>query len=1237
MKCMDVQINKRHALLASMVLATMAVSATAQQQLSLFDVPPYIAEAADPNLVITFDDSSSMYWGFVPDEVGTNHALLAAKSSHYNKLYYDPAATYLPPFRADGNPFPPANFNAALTNPFNNAIIFSSNPSASVSGDDGSRIRLEPAVNTVDLATQYSVRWNVASGTEPLQSELYPLLAGGVGGAAFYNDYDTGLSGCDATAALDEDCYITVTVSATSGVLRRRPELPRGPGGEVQESTDERQNFANWYQYYSLRVLAAKTALSQTFVGGNVNGSVRVAHQSFAAPGPKSGMALMSQPTVRQLADDRQNLFRWFFGIEQGSASPLRTAMVEAGKFFSQSSTSAIGVYNETPSNTANPGPAMACRNNFHLMVTDGVWNGDDGLVFPGSTNADNVAVALPDGVQYPATSPLYRGATEKTLADLAFHYWATDAAPLRNNVVPLFRDGARDDEAAYWNHRNDPADWQHVRQLALSFGVTSTVPVATTTLDAMFRGTPFTDNQGDSQTTWPAFNVLAPDAAGKTDDLYHATVNSRGGYFSARNPDDLARAINWIASSVTNDHVNFLPISVNTGAVSSEAMIFRAEYNGKTRAGDIKAFRIATGTQGSPCAGEAGAVCETPAWQLNRGGYHPAPNIYTYNPDGVGGKGVDFAAGRFTADMLDLLRLPNESNELVADRIDYLRGSDAKEVSRGGPFRNRTPEQRTMGPILNSAPVFVGNGFNANGSREIDLPDDLETETFSDYLVRIKGRTPMVYVGSNDGKLHAINASDGSPVFDYVPRALFSGLALTTQSDFGDKPGVDGSIATADVFIDREWRTVLVGGLRTGGKGYYALDITDPTSGNASSKVLWEITNESEKAAELGFSYSRPVIVKSNARLSTGGSRWVAIFGNGYNSVNGEAVLFIVDIATGDVLRTISTRSEVSQPEPFIPNGLNTPAAVFADGNYTADYVYAGDLRGNLWKFDLSSSDPEDWKVAFGATGNGESAADYDPKPLFEARDSQDNIQPITAPPVVGGHPQGRDGLMVYFGTGKYLERSDMSVDEQQSFYGVWDKDLCQGGAGSVACITLSPDSDRKHVNFGTAGARRSNMVPQRVETQNNDSRQVTDNNIDWLTQFGWYLDFPASNNQPAERVIAQAQLRSGIVLFPTFIPPAGACEGMGTGWLMALSRVNGGLLDHEPFVSTSREIDNSGGDSGPSAGRSIDTQLLQATILTCGDRSCVVSDEMGNMEQLDEGMHWGRWQWQVLRGKDE
>jgi len=1232
---MDVQIRKKLALF--LAGACVSFSAIAQQQLSLFDVPPFISEAADPNLVITFDNSSSMYWGFAPDEVGANDALMAAKSSHYNTLYYDPAVTYMPPYRADKTRYPRADFNAVLTNPFNNATIVRTNLATSVSGNDGSQIRLDPAVNTIDLSTNYVVRWNVATTTEPQQSINYPLIAGGAqnGGAAFYNVYDASLPNCDPVDPTDNDCYVAVTVSGNSGLLRARPELPRDAQGDAQQSNDERVNFANWYQYYSLRVLAAKTALSQTFIGGSVSGSVRVAHQSLTSPGPKSGAVATPRATVTQLSTDRQNLYDWFFNIEQGSTSPLRSAVIKASEFFHQASASVVGPYNEVPSNAQTPGPVLACRNNFHLMVTDGIWNGDDNVAFPGPGNADAISTQLPDSVQYAANSLLYRGAVGRSLADLAFYYWSRDASPLRNNVVPLYRDGTRGDGAAYWNYRNDPATWQHVRQLALSFGATRSVPVSNTSLDAMLAGTSFTDNQGNSQSTWPTLDEHRPDDPAKSDDLYHATVNSRGGYFSINKPSDLVRAINWIASSVNNDHVNFLPVAVNTGSVGSDSMIFRAEYSGATRSGDLKAFRIATGRVGSPCAGDAGTVCTNPVWQLNRGGYVGAPDTYTFNPSGVAGnKGVDFVANQFTLAMIDLLRLPNESEAQVADRIDYLRGSNVKEAAQGGPFRNRTPEQRTMGPVLNSAPVFVGNGFNANGSRELDLPENLEAKPFGDYLARIRGRTPMVYVGSNDGKMHAINANNGSPVFDYVPLELFSTLKWTTQGDSDDAPGVDGSIATADVFINNDWHTVLVGGLRTGGQSYYALDITNPTSGNPADKVMWELSETDTGAAELGFSYSRPVIVKSNAALPNGSTRWVAIFGNGYNSASGEAVLFIVDIATGTVLRTISTKSLVSPSQPFVPNGLNTPAAVFADANFTADYVYAGDLRGNLWKFDLSSSNPDDWKVAYGSSVNNQNSAQYDPKPLFVAHDSAGNLQPITATPIVGGHPQGRAGLMVYVGTGKYLERTDMSTVKQQSFYGVWDKDLCDGGAGTVACITIAGGPGKHHV---ASDADRDRMVAQQITTQQNDVRSVTDNTIDWNTQTGWYLDFPANNDQPAERVIAQAQLRGGIVLFPTFIPPAGACAGMGSGWLMALSRVNGGLLDHEPFASTSRSVDNNNGPSQRSAGRSIDTQLLQVSVLSCGDHSCIVSDESGNSEQIDEGMHWGRWQWQKLLGDGE
>lgn len=1228
------------------VLLGLATPLVHAQQLSLMDVPPAISQAAEPNLVVTFDNSHSMYFGFAPDAIANDRLLRGAKSSHYNKLFYDPQKTYLPPLNADGTYFLSANFLGALPNPFNGADL-----QGGVPGDDGSWIVPTRGTST-HLGTGYEVRWSEATGT------LLPRSAADAFAdepetlrKAYYYRYNPGLAGCvssiaepvlrERDLAATDACYELVMVDSSSGPSRVRPELALQAGTPLESqaaSTDERQNFANWYQYYSLRILAAKTMMSHIFAGDAVDGSVRVAYQSLSDPGLQSGPVATPSATVRPLSEARTDFYEWFFNIRQGTqGKALRSAMLAAGEFFRIENASTVGPYHESPWQPSTPGNALSCRSNYHLVLTSGEWSGDDNPGLGANANADNQSRTLPDGVTYPASSPLYRSDQSSTLADIAFAYWATDLSPLRDNVPALYRRGEQQNALTYWDYLNDPARWQHLTLLALSLGGVGNVPVSGATLDAMLAGGSFIDAMGITRTGWPDAGNSSS-AADKVDDLYHAAINSRGSFFDALGPaqenvEGLMEALTSITSMVNADHVSYLPLSINAGSVGSDTMIFRAEYNGRTRAGDIKAFQLATGRPDSPCAGPAGAVCTQPAWQLNRGGYHGAARAFTYNP--AAGTGVDFSPAQFTAAMRDQLRLPGETDDVVNGRIDYLRGSDALQVP-AGTFRERTPEQRTLGPVVNSAPVFVGNGFNANGSREMGYPDSLEATSYDAFLAGINERPSMLYVGSNDGKLHAINAQTGEPVFDYIPNALLPSLREASQPTYIERAGVDGQIATADAYFGGSWRSVLVGGLRTGGQAYYALDITDPASSDASARVLWELTPESPGAADLGFSYSRPLIVKSNDSES-GGTRWVAIFGNGYNSREGEAVLFIVDIETGAVIRTISTRSALipATPQPFVPNGLNTPAAVFADSNFTADYVYAGDLRGNLWKFDLSSSDPNDWKVAYGTALTNPGSASYDPEPLFIATDSEGNSQPITAAPAVGGHAQGLEGLMVYVGTGKYLEPGDNLSTGQQSFYGIWDRDLCDSAGAPVACIRVPPGSPRNHIG---GEIERADLVVQQIATQAGDSRQVSDNAIDWASESahsGWLLDLPADDDSPAERVIAQARLRAGLVLFPTFIPADDVCGGIGTGWLMALSRNNGGLLDHEPFVSNrSSDIDGIDDPATRSSGRSIDTQLLETTVLSCGERSCIVSDELGNTEQIDEGMRWGRWQWQMLLG---
>jgi len=288
----------------------------------------------------------------------------------------------------------------------------------------------------------------------------------------------------------------------------------------------------------------------------------------------------------------------------------------------------------------------------------------------------------------------------------------------------------------------------------------------------------------------------------------------------------------------------------------------------------------------------------------------------------------------------------------------------------------------------------------------------------------------------------------------------------------------------------------------------------------------------------------------------------FAAVFGNGYNSVNQKAVLYIVDIKTGALIKSISTETG----DTSSPNGLSTPICVDVNGDRIVDVIYAGDFKGNLWKFDVSSRAASQWEVAF-KTGTT-------PKPLFIAKDSSGVAQPITAKPQAGLHPPslGTYGVLVYVGTGKYFETGDNTVPaspQTQSFYGI--KDLCVKRAGtSDTCSSTSPN------------AVRSELVQQSIlaeGTAGNFSVRVTSKNDINVhgdpTKKGWYMDLLTPPSTAAgERVVVQALLRNGRIIFATMTPDNGKCSFGGSSWLMEVDALTGNRLNETPFDLTGNGI---------------------------------------------------------------
>lgn len=672
--------------------------------------------------------------------------------------------------------------------------------------------------------------------------------------------------------------------------------------------------------------------------------------------------------------------------------------------------------------------------------------------------------------------------------------------------------------------------------------------------------------------------------------------------YFYSTNPAELETSLEAVFLEVSRSLASASSTAANSQRISTDTTIYQARFSSANWTGELIAYEVnpLTGFLNPTPAWEAGAKLETVAWN--------AREIITNNP--VSG-GVPFDWG--SLDPTQQVLLDTNPDTLVTDsfgqdRVEYLRGNDAEEIQNGGAFRDRV---RKLGDLINSSPAYVGDaGFfypnwlerNENLANPGALTN-ASAESYGDFRARLDamrsnaGREPMLYVGGNDGMLHAFVADPdplvgGYESFAFVPNSVMANLNQLTSPNYSHRYFVDGTPTAGDVmFSDNNWHTILVGGLNAGGRGIYALDVTDPSifsESNAASIFLWEIDPSTIGYADLGYTYSRPAVVKNHSGTNAytyevGEGKWMVAFGNGYASASGKAVLYIADAETGVLIDSVVVDASGN-------NGLSSVSPVDVDGDYKIDVIYAGDLKGNVWKF-IPDGTLTGWR------------ADFNGAPLFTAPSDPtgtvNNVQPITAPIEVGRHPASLPGLMVYFGTGSYFQVGDnVGNSDTQSIYGIWDLwDKCydqnSGGRMTNCSSNYSKVVSGVPVTPPTAPSiNRNNLLKQCVTSSNGvtcltkrtvagqpdatsgsvgayDVRAVSQNQItewDWSAargDIGWYLDLPDFGEKQVSRQI----LRSGRLIFVTIIPSDHACEDGGESWLMELDAATGGRLDYPVF----------------------------------------------------------------------
>ncbi|RYF01855.1 MAG: hypothetical protein EOO32_02285 [Comamonadaceae bacterium] len=926
---------------------------------------------------------------------------------------------------------------------------------------------------------------------------------------------------------------------------------------------EEMTNFANWWAYYRTRMQTMKSASSIAF--GAIDSGYRLGYMSINDNSNTVDFLNVASNTTSSGGQKAQWYDRLVTALPDGG-TPLRYALSQAGRYYGGKVSSINGV------NTTDP-MEYACQRNYTLLSTDGYWSASTGSTSVGVTLA-GTTMGDTDGAE---NRPFLDGnATPNTLADVAQYYYSTD---IRDAAFSNATNASGTDVSSnnYSNAR------QNMVTSTIGLGASGYMlydpDYANATLGDyvdVARGTSTSNAtqtsgvcnwQSSGRCNWP---VPVGNTQTTIDDLWHAAVNGRGAYYSAANAAD-------IRSGLTNFLNTVDATTSSSAAVAQSAPVLTSSTTGYTFAatycsgkwfGDLARYKVnaATGATattpdwsqsgaGNDCTSASGTLATTPL--LDATGF-ASRKIYTYDPSAQ--QRINFAWDALSASMQNLFKMASISSlsQLCAagsnclpasaradstsagqttgaagvNLVNYLRGDRSNEGSTN--TRYYRPRTHVLGDIVNSAPVYV------------QAPTRNYTDTgYATYKTAQSARQGMVYVGANDGMVHAFNADTGAEAWAYIPSVLLPRLFQLADKNYAGNHAnfVDGQITQADVYYDGRWRTILVGGLGGGGRAFYALDVTDPT---AAPTVLWEFSSSSSLTprlndADLGFSYGSPVVTK----LSDG--TWAAIVSSGYNNLSpgdGRGHLWVVNAVTGALIKKIDNGMGSTATGGTVtgcsvapcPSGLAQISGWTDSGtNNLSTQIYGGDLYGNLWRFDITA-----------LTASGGSA----PVQLLATLSDASGVrQPVTTTPELG-LVSGKH--VVYVGTGAYLGVSDVTTTQRQSMYAI--KDPLSGATASAS----SPIHANPRSNACSAGTN-TNCFVRLTLTDASGTRTVA-NSVTYrpnlATMNGWFTDMPTTG----ERIDVDPVLFSGTLVYVSNTPSAsGACSTGGSSFINYVNYATG------------------------------------------------------------------------------
>ncbi|MBV2209086.1 MAG: PQQ-binding-like beta-propeller repeat protein [Thermomonas sp.] len=888
----------------------------------------------------------------------------------------------------------------------------------------------------------------------------------------------------------------------------------------------EKANFATWYSYYRTRIKAAKGGAAEAF---NTQGrKVRVGYRTiwnrsnFDIPvGDGNDGRFVNGITAQGDATATTSRSTWFnrlFAAEANNGTPLQTALNSAGQYFS-------GSANTGPYGPESGTAQFSCRQNFTILTTDGYWNnstvntGTNGDDNDGSLITNDLATTDPNykGYQYKKAAP-YPDGVSNSLADVAMRYWKNDLrTDLANNVPSSYSKVAGENDQV----GRDPAFWQHMVTFTISIGLKTT-----SGLSSVSQVTP--------STTWPSSAQLDTgnannDTKYRLDDLLHAAVNGRGSFVSASSPQEFADGLSAALAAISQRTGSFSNTTASDAtSLNTGTKIFKASYVSGLWTGGLKSETVTTGAEN---------------WQASIPVYGTTRKVFTMGSTA----GASFpTASQVSA--LDKTGVGAASYEVSgADNANYILGDQSKEGTAPGKLRVRTS---LLGDIVNSSPAYVS-----------------ETDT--------------VYIGANDGMMHAFDASNGNELFAYVPSIInFAKLKDFSAGDYTHQWFVDGPIVVSKRSLGPSSTNILVGALGRGGKGLYALDVTNPSS-FAAANVKWEraSTSATPSADNMGQVLGAPVLAA--VRTSGTATTPAVIVGNGINSSSGKAALLVLNLTTGAVIKEIATDATLN-------NGLSTPTGLYAADGKTLVYAYAGDMQGNIWKFDMTSTNPAAWSAS----------------KVFHAEKTAGTPQPITGGLVTAVDPR-TNTRWVFFGTGSYLSATDGNdkTTSSQSMYGVMDD--------------------------GTTYTR-ANLDSRSVTTDASTGRRYFQE-LSSLSagKKGWYVDLTGEG----ERIVQNAQIDGSFLVTASMMPSGNSCDDVGgSGYINALQPFPGIATGRSYFDLDGDGTTDDAGTAGKPTGSVKTNGMPTLPVLLPGQ--LVINTSSGETQKINKGQAlWNRVSWREIR----